>query len=418
MSDIAKRIAALTPEQRALLERRLKQKGLDDLIVPGAIQSASQSSAVPYAQREPDLTPVVESPRPGKALPFSLFFFSDNGATTGDDKYRLLIEAARFADEHGFAAVSVPERHFQAFGGLYPNPSVLGAALAMITRRVQIRAGSVALPLHNPIRVAEEWSVVDNLSKGRVAVSMASGWHPRDFVFAPTAYDDRRALMFEYIQLIQRLWAGETITVPGVQGVEEHITLVPRPIQPKLPIWITTTGTVETWRRAGEIGANILATLINQSFDDLRQRIALYRETLARHGHDPHQGCVTVMLHTFVGEDNAAIKALVHAPLRQYLRSFVAQFKTIMTQDIGVDINSITERDEDVILSFACDRYFETSSLLGTPEKCMRVLDRLGTIGVDEIACLIDFGLDVDMVMSGLQHLDRLRAAYCREVVE
>ena len=59
------------------------------------------------------------------------------------------------------------------FGGLYPNPSVAGAALAAITERVDIRAGSCVLPLHDPIRVAEEWSLVDNLSNGRVGISFA-----------------------------------------------------------------------------------------------------------------------------------------------------------------------------------------------------------------------------------------------------
>jgi natural product biosynthesis luciferase-like monooxygenase protein len=407
MSDISKRIAALTPEQRTLLERRLKQKGMTDLIVPDTLHSATAAPANP-AQLA---MPIGSRSKP---LGFSLFFFSDNGSSTGDDKYRLLLDAARFADEHDFAAVWVPERHFQDFGGLYPNPSVLGAALAMQTRRVQIRAGSVALPLHHPVRVAEEWAVVDNLSKGRVGVSMASGWHPRDFIFAPTAYDERRAIMFDHIELIQRLWSGETVHVPGIQGTEEAITLLPRPIQSRLPIWITTTGTLETWRRAGVIGANILATLINQSFDALRQRIALYRETLAQHGHE--QGQVTVMLHTFVGDDNAAIKDLVRVPLRHYLQTFVAQFKTIMTQDIGIDIRMITARDEEVILNFACDRYFETSSLLGTPGKCAQLLDRLGAIGVDEVACLIDFGLDAQAVLAGLPHLDQLRDQYQRKV--
>ena len=69
---------------------------------------------------------------------------------------------------NGFKAVWTPERHFHAFGGLYPNPAVTSAAVAAITTRVRVRAGSVVLPLHNPIRVAEEWAVVDNLSQGRV----------------------------------------------------------------------------------------------------------------------------------------------------------------------------------------------------------------------------------------------------------
>lgn len=400
MSKFSKRIAALTPEQRALLERRLKQQGKSPLLAASAADPSSEH------------LPLPDPPPVRRPLDFSLFFFSGDGSHAVGDKYRLLCEAARFADQHDFAAVWTPERHFQDFGGLYPNPSVLGAALAMITERIQIRAGSVALPLHSPIRVAEEWAVVDNLSHGRVGIALASGWHTRDFVLAPTAYEQRRALMFEQISLIRRLWAGETVTLSGVGAEPVELSVLPRPIQPALPIWITTTGTLETWRKAGEIGANVLATLINQSLDDLRRRIALYRETRAAHGHDPQQGQVVVMLHTFVGEDNAAIKAQVRAPLLDYLQTFLAQFHTLMADDLGVDLAQIAEQDQAVILSFAFDRYFERTSLLGTPDKCARLLDHLGAIGVDEIACLIDFGLEPDVVLDGLQHLDRLRALY------
>ncbi|MFM2072971.1 MAG: hypothetical protein RLZZ623_3235, partial [Actinomycetota bacterium] len=108
-------------------------------------------------------------------IDFSLFYFSgDEAENTGAGKYRLLLEGARWADEHGFCAVWTPERHFHAFGGLYPQPAVTGAAVAAITKRVQIRAGSVVMPLHHPIRVAEAWSIVDNISDGRVGVSIAS----------------------------------------------------------------------------------------------------------------------------------------------------------------------------------------------------------------------------------------------------
>src|ERR1044072_8239679 len=141
MDDFNKRLAALTSEQRELLELRLKKRGLESAV--------SEVTTAPGAV--PDM--------PADELP-------DDAAWRERE-----VERAMFAARHGFTAVWTPERHFQAFGGLYPNPSVLSAALAMITERVQIRAGSVALPLHHPVRVAEEWSVVDNLSNGRAAIS-------------------------------------------------------------------------------------------------------------------------------------------------------------------------------------------------------------------------------------------------------
>ena len=71
-------------------------------------------------------------------------------------------------------------------------------------------AGSVVLPLHNPIRVAEEWSVVDNLSNGRVGLSFASGWHARDFVLQPENFKNRRELMANGIETVKALWRGES----------------------------------------------------------------------------------------------------------------------------------------------------------------------------------------------------------------
>src|SRR5205085_2841598 len=96
-------------------------------------------------------------------MAFSLFYFAaSTGSQAEGGAYRLLLEGARFADTHDFTAVWTPERHFHEFGGLYPNPAVTTAALATSAQRVQLRAGSIVLPLHNPLRVAEDWAVIDH----------------------------------------------------------------------------------------------------------------------------------------------------------------------------------------------------------------------------------------------------------------
>src|SRR3954452_23193304 len=135
-------------------------------------------------------------------MDLSLFYFADDSAADGD-RYRLLLEGARFADANGFAAVWTPERHFHPFGGLYPNPSVTSAAIAAITDRVKIRAGSVVAPLHHPLRIAEEWSVVDNISRGRAGISFASGWHATDYALRPENYLDRKRLLGEYVDTVR-----------------------------------------------------------------------------------------------------------------------------------------------------------------------------------------------------------------------
>lgn len=345
---------------------------------------------------------------PDTVMDFSLFYFASDEAEATEDKYTLLLEGARFADRNGFSAVWTPERHFHQFGGLYPNPSVTGAAIAAITQRIQIRAGSVVLPLHNPIRVAEEWSVVDNLSKGRVGISFASGWQANDFVLSPDRYLDRKEVMLREIETVRRLWRGEAVTFKGATGEDVPVKILPRPIQSELPVWVTAAGHPETFRQAGAIGAYLLTHLLGQTVEELTDKIAIYREARQSAGHTG-DGYVTLMLHTFLGEDVETVRQKVRKPFGQYLRTsfnLMANFAPKLKQ--GAEANDFTPDDLDVLEAHAFERYFGTSGLFGSPDTCLPFIDRLKTIGVNEVACLIDFGVDVDSVMSSLRYLNTL----------
>lgn len=345
-----------------------------------------------------------------RGMEFSLFYFSSDANASPEERYRLLLEGTRFADQHGFSAVWTPERHFHPFGGLYPNPSVAGAALAVLTERISIRAGSVVLPLHDPIRVAEEWAVVDNLSHGRVSISFASGWHTTDFVLAPENHPKRREVMARNIETVRSLWRGEPLTRRDGAGHEVEITVHPRPVQPELPIWIAAAGSPETFRLAGEIGANILTNMLGQDIAKVRDNVAVYRKAREAAGLDPATGRVALMLHTFVGENTDEVRELVRGPLRTYLRDSLDLTRNL-ARDAGLDVSAhdLSEADVELMLDHAFQRYFETSGLLGGAETCLDTLERLAEIGIDEIACLIDFGLDTDTVLAGLQLLADLR---------
>ena len=214
----------------------------------------------------------------------SLFFFSADCAEREDDRYRLLFDAARFGDEHGFTSVWTPERHFQRFGGLYGSPTVTGAALAVLTRRIGIRAGSVVLPLQNVLRVAEEWAMIDNFSNGRVAIAAASGWHVNDFVLSPDTYQNRYGDMFEKLELIQRLWRGETIALPNGAGVATEVGILPAPIQKELPVWLTGQSD-DTFLEAGRRGFNVLTAnfALRHDLAEFERKVTIYREAIAEH---------------------------------------------------------------------------------------------------------------------------------------
>jgi natural product biosynthesis luciferase-like monooxygenase protein len=380
---------------------------------------------VVHRDRDRTAAPIAaEAAAPSHAsqkMDFSLFYFSADSEAEASDKYRLLLEGAKWGDAHEFCAVWTPERHFHSFGGLYPNPSVTGAAVAAITKNVQIRAGSIVLPLHHPIRVAEEWQVVDNLSNGRAAISVAAGWQPNDFVLRPENYKDAKSAMFRDLEVVQRLWRGEAVEFPGATGKPISIRTLPRPIQSEIPVWVTTAGNIETYRMAGAVGAHVLTHLLGQTVAELGPKIAAYRAARAEHGFDPEAGIVSLMLHTFVGEDETEVRNIVRGPLKAYLgtslnllKQFAWAFPAFkrpkdMAGDQGNDFGSLTAEEQDALLEFAFERYFETSGLFGNRARCAAMIDNLKAIGVGEIACLIDFGIPADTVLAHLPQLNEVR---------
>lgn len=355
------------------------------------------------------------APPAAREVEFGLIVFSASEAdgSPSGNAYRLLVESARFADRHGFSAVWVPERHFTRDGHLYPNPAVIHAALARETTRIHLRAGSVVLPLHHPARVAEEWAVVDNLSGGRVGLSFASGWHPDDFALAPNPdrYADRHETMERAVRTVQALWRGETVPVTAGDGRRVEVRTYPRPVQPELPVWITAAGNPRTFAFAGASGANLLTHLFNQGLDELAGKVRLYREARERAGHDPSTGRVSVMLHTFVGGDAKEVRAKALPALATYLKSASYLLEAIATsRGQTADLTRMSPADVDDYARFVGDRLVSTDRVLfGTPETCARLVARLRAAGVDELACQLDFGLDTEIVLASLPHLDRLR---------
>ncbi len=344
-------------------------------------------------------------------LDFSLFYFGNYAAGRAADHYRLVLEGARFADRQGFRAIWTPERHFHEFGGLFPNPAVLAAAIAVATERLQIRAGSVVLPLHDPLRVAEEWSLVDNLSGGRTGVSFASGWHANDFVLRPGAYADRHEIMRQGIATVRRLWRGEALRLPGGAGNEVEVRIYPRPVQAELPIWVTAAGSPDTFRLAGELGAGVLTHLLGQDAAEIAGKIAAYRGAWRDAGHGPGTGWVTVMLHAYVAPHLAAVHAAVREPLSAYLKTSFGLLRSLAAS-VGLDSDprQLGAAELDQLVARAYDRYVTSGAgLIGTPETCAATLERLRAAGVDEVACLIDFGVATDQVLASLPHLDELR---------
>ncbi|QES51214.1 LLM class flavin-dependent oxidoreductase [Streptomyces venezuelae] len=341
-------------------------------------------------------------------MDFSVYFFSANDRHDFGERYRFVLDVARFIDSRGFTAIWTPERHFQEFGGSFPNPAVLSAALAVSTRHLQLRAGSVVLPHHHPVRVAEEWALVDQLSGGRTGICVATGWHQGDFVFYPENYDTRREYTLRHVETLRSLWRGAPVAFPGPGGRELSARTYPRPVQPELPLWLVHTSNPQTWADAGRLGLNVLSLLT--SWEKLAEDIARYRAARAEAGHDPAAGIVTIGMHTYIADDEDRVWETVRGPVKNYLSSFMAQQRT--DDKVRGSARGTDSGEQDKLAELMAEDYYQRRSLLGTPDKCAATVERLRDSGVDEVACLVDFGLPFDTVTAALPALDALRRRF------
>lgn len=350
-----------------------------------------------------------------KPLDFSLFFFgSASGLESRSDSYNLVLDAARYADQNRFKAIWTPERHFHEFGGLYPNPSVLSAALAAITKNVELRSGSVVAPLHDSLRLTEEWALVDNLSQGRVGLAFASGWNSNDFALAPENYSDRKSVMLEKLEELRTLWSGGKISRLNGEGQTVELGVFPRPIRADLPIWLTSAGAVSTFEMAGTLGLNVLTHLLGQDIGELTKKIAAYRAAWDVAGH-VGQSHVSLMVHTFLSDSENDAKARAKGPFRDYLRTSAGLLRQL-TASMNMEFpDAMDGEDMEIILDMAVERYFETSGLFGSPESVLPLLQNLQEAGVDEIASLIDFGLPNEDVLQGLSSINKMRLRHKRK---
>ncbi|UWS69855.1 LLM class flavin-dependent oxidoreductase [Streptomyces noursei] len=199
-----------------------------------------------------------------------------------------------------------------------------------------------------------------------------------------------------------REWESQLRSGPGIS----------RPVQPELPVWLTSGGTAETFRAAATAKAGVLTHLLHQDVDQLATNIAEYRAKM-RATYPDWSGHVVVMLHSFLAETRESARAAVHQPLRDYLRSSLELVARSM-RDVGpdFDVRSLEEEDLDFVLERAFSMYFNERGIFGTVDDAVPLVERLREIGVDEIACLIDFGVDVELALEGLHRIDALRRRF------
>lgn len=349
-------------------------------------------------------------------MQLSLMFFSGALADTAHEQYEVILEMAERADRAGLAGVWLPERHFSPFGAPFPNPMLLMAAVAARTERLTVRSGSCVATLHDPLRMAEDLAVLDNLSDGRLEVGFASGWMPTDFAFFPERYERRHTLLFELVDEVRSMWCGGLHEARSGNGDPIRVRPFPRPIQRELPVWIAAAKSTETFRSAGRRGDGVLTHVLDGHLDGLKANIDAYREERAATDQDPDTGRVALMLHTYVGPDRDRVVDIVERPYCDYLKTIAPLARGLATaRNREVDLDRLNRRHLDSFVKLHFRRALDGRSLIGTPDDALRTIATVAELGVTEVACLVDFGLRGTQVLDQLPYLEAVNQSLLQE---
>lgn len=249
--------------------------------------------------------------------------------------------------------------------------------------------------------------MVDNLSNGRTGIAFASGWHVNDFVLAPDQFEGRKQALFELAETIRRLWKGETVLRKNGAGSAVPTRIYPTPVQPMLPTWITAVFADETFRMAGELGHNILTNCNRKTRDTVASKIRIYRDANRKANRPP--GRVTVMAHTFVAETEEELLRVATPALDKYLDVHL-ELQSERAKGLG-GTDAVAEMDDDdraFLKQRTIRQFIQESGFIVQEKDAAERLAEFAAIGVDEVACLLDFGIPFEDTMKSLARIAKL----------
>ena len=276
-------------------------------------------------------------------------------------RYADTIAQAVLADELGFDTVWLAELHFNSRFSIMSAPLLVASAIAQATSRVKVGTAVNLVPLHNPIRLAEETATLDIISGGRAIFGIGRGSNPRQFQGYGVDLEEGRGRFQEALDFILKAWASDEFSFQGEHYQAHDLTVSPKPEQkPHPPVYIASNSP-DTFSLVGSLGHNILVAPLVVSIQGALDGLEVYRATLAEHGHDPASLKVNVNVPVYVTEDRSKARGGFEETFNNYL---------------GV-IRSNSSQATSRLANMTYDQVYDEYGVIGDPEQCIAKLRSL-----------------------------------------
>jgi alkanesulfonate monooxygenase SsuD/methylene tetrahydromethanopterin reductase-like flavin-dependent oxidoreductase (luciferase family) len=315
--------------------------------------------------------------------------YADNPRTPNQFVADITAEALH-ADAIGMHSAWIGEHHFNSLGVL-SCPDLVLAYVAANTRHIRLAPAVTVLPLHHPIRVAEQWATLDLLSHGRVDFAAGRGYDKREYDPFHVSFADNQGIFEEGLELVRRLWSAEgRISHHGTHYSFDDVRITPKPVQRPIPTYVASFSklSIELAARLG-CGLIVAPFAAAMSFGGLKQVADLYNETCIKHGNTPGRLMCSYFTHfADTKEQQAAQRA---RQIRYYKECVIPAFPGDPATappsyryfiDIVERLHKI--RAEDLT---------ENSVLLGSPAQITDTLKKVEAAGFSEVILYFNVGL-------------------------
>lgn len=274
------------------------------------------------------------------------------------DRFEQTLLTARRAEQLGFDAFAVGERHAGHF--LSSSPTVLLGALAATTSRIRLNTGVTVLSILDPVRAAEDYATVDQLSRGRLEITIGKGNEVQQYPLFGLEIDDQWDLLADKYALLRELWRTEGLTWPGTEhtrAITQPTTTLPRPYAGAPRVWHGSATTLTSAALAGRWGDPLISANAIQPLKPYTVLVQHYRDEYLRHGHDPR--------FAYVG---AGSGALFVADTSQQAKELYGPVYEALAAARNVPGNNSPFRDIDHAVA-------EGPALVGSPQQ---IIDKIG----------------------------------------
>jgi alkanesulfonate monooxygenase SsuD/methylene tetrahydromethanopterin reductase-like flavin-dependent oxidoreductase (luciferase family) len=327
-------------------------------------------------------------------MDFGYFTLSDNHYENNSRDANQLVadimDEALYAERLGMHSAWIGEHHFNSLGVL-SSPELVLAHIGARTTRIRLAPAVTVLPLHHPIRVAEQWATLDLLSGGRVDFAAGRGYDRREYAPFNVSFEDNQSIFDESLEVVRALWQADgRISHRGRHFAFDGVRITPQPVQRPIPTYVGSFSrpSIELAARLG-CGVIVAPFAAAMTFGGLRQVAELYYESCTRFGTRPARLMCSYFTHF---ADTREQEAVQRARQIRYYRECVIPALPGDPRTVPPSYRYFVEM-VDRLQKVKPDDLTENSVLLGSPARIVETLKKVEAAGFAEVILYFNVGL-------------------------